>query len=265
MRHIKTLVAALMMGVSVASMAGTMCSVEPPTVESTKKAFDTALKVKQYVEQQPHTVYIIGRVGQNLTEYKQKYSHIAFLAKSSKGEWNIIHELNDCGTDHSGVYNEGLANFFMDDLYTFETVLIAPKAEDQEKLQAVLSNEKYLKQMHNPKYNMLAYPFSTKYQNSNQWVTEVSAFADVVKQCNNSEFCASKITRKDVQDKLKLEYNPGLLEIGAFKRLGGRIFRANIAFDDHDDANRYNGKIYTTTADSVIAYWKTKGAAIVEF
>jgi len=37
-------------------------------------------------------------------------------------------------------------------------------------------------------------------------------------------------------------------------RLGGRMFRANIAFDDHPSERRWAGQIDTVTVESVFAF-----------
>jgi hypothetical protein len=46
-------------------------------------------------------------------------------------------------------------------------------------------------------------------------------------------------------------YQPTLLRLGALERLGGRLFRANVAFDDHPAELRFSGQIYTVTVDSI--------------
>ncbi len=59
-------------------------------------------------------------------------------------------------------------------------------------------------------------------------------------------------TREQAQAWLKLAgYQPSEMQIGAFKRLGGRMFRANVAFDDHPDALRFSDRIRTVTVDSM--------------
>jgi hypothetical protein len=40
-----------------------------------------------------------------------------------------------------------------------------------------------------------------------------------------------------------MAYQPSTLEISMLSRLGGRMFRANIAFDDHPMGKRMAGKL----------------------
>lgn len=67
--------------------------------------------------------FLIGRIGQNLEVYNQKYSHGAFMFKKG-AVWEVMHELNECSSDNSNVYNEGILNFFLDDLHKYESILV---------------------------------------------------------------------------------------------------------------------------------------------
>ena len=51
------------------------------------------------------------------------------------------------------------------------------------------------------------------------------------------------------------------MRIGALTRLGARMTRANVAFDDHPDALRYSDRIDTVTADSLFAWLARAGLA----
>ena len=97
---------------------------------------------------------------------------------------------------------------------------------------------------------MLAYPWATRYQQSNQWAIETLAGA--------LDDAAS--TRPRAQAWLQLHgYEPTPLHINAFARLGGRMTQANIAFDDHPTAKRYSDRIETVTVDSVFAWLQREG------
>lgn len=121
---------------------------------------------------------------------------------------------------------------------------MVPPAPAAERLKLVLRDTAQLHRLHQPHYSMVAYPFATAYQNSNQWVLEVlaSAGADPGRVA----------TRQEAQSWLQSSgYQPSEMRIGVFKRLGGRMFKANVAFDDHPDNLRYAGRINTVTVDSL--------------
>ena len=101
--------------------------------------------------------------------------------------------------------------------------------------------------LHEAHYNMVAYPFSTQYQNSNQWALEVIAAAEARD--------AIITTREQAQQWLKFAgYEPTELKLGAMTRLGARVAKANVAFDDHPGELRWSDRIRTVTVDSVFVF-----------
>ncbi|MBI4990228.1 MAG: DUF2145 domain-containing protein [Rhodocyclales bacterium] len=228
------------------AQAGQTCSEFIPTAETLQNAFRLALKTRDALEASGAEVAFIGRVGQDLSKYRLRYSHLGFAWRDHpQGRWLVVHELNQCSTASSDLFNEGLANFFLDDVFAWEAMIVVPGEEMQKKIAASLRAGHFIR-LHEPSYNMLAYPFSTRYQNSNQWALEV--VADAVGPGPLSG-------RAEAQQWLKASgYAPTTLEIPAMTRLGGRMFRANIAFDDHPSERRWAGQIDTVTVESVFAF-----------
>ena len=54
-------------------------------------------------------------------------------------------------------------------------------------------------------------------------------------------------------------YTPTTLKLGPMTRLGGRMSKANVAFDDHPNDKRFSDRIETVTADSVFAWLQRSG------
>ncbi len=226
--------------------AGQTCSENPPTAETLQKALRLALKARDALEASGAEAALIGRVGQDLSKYRLRYSHLGFVWRDHpQGRWLVVHELNQCGTAGSDLFNEGLGNFFLDDLFAWEALIVVPGEDWQKKIAAGLREGRFVR-LHEANYNMLAYPFSTRYQNSNQWALE--ALADAL---GPGPFAG----RAEAQQWLQTNgYAPTTLDIPALTRLGGRMFRANIAFDDHPSERRWAGKIDTVTVESVFAF-----------
>ena len=112
----------------------------------------------------------------------------------------------------------------------------------QSRLLPVLQDNQRLAQLNTPAYNMLAYPWSQRYQQSNQWAIETLAMSQE----------PAATTRERAQAWLMLQaYEPTTLRLDALTRLGARIGSANIAFDDHPDDKRFSDRIETVTVDSV--------------
>lgn len=250
MRHL-VLVLGLLAGTS--AYAGQSCEPRPFHEDESLNAAQLASKVTQAVERSGDDVLVIARVGQDLSKYGVHFSHMGFLVKDHpKGKWTVVHALNECGTNSSALYDEGLVNFFSDTPFKYEAGLWHLKPEMQERLKKVLLSRK-VGDFHSKQYSMVAYPFSTKYQNSNGWALEVMAYTLA------PEFEAD--TRSSAQQWLKATgYVPTTLELGAMTRLGARMTKANVAFDDHPDEFRWNGIIKTVTVKSAVSWLQKMNA-----
>lgn len=228
--------------------AGQNCDARTPDPQRIMQGFELAQQVKQSLDASKAELAIIARNGQDLTQYHLRYSHLGLIRKDEHGRWVILHQLNQCGSAESAIFKEGLANFFLDDPFRYEALILIPSAEGQQQILAKL-NSSAITQLHEARYNMLAFPFSTRYQNSNQWALELMATAfaqDLAIQ-----------HRDQAQAWLKAAgYQATTLDIPMMTRLGARLFRANIAFDDHPMGRRMAGQIDTVTVESVAQFLK---------
>lgn len=249
-RYLASLI--LLLGGLHSAFAGTACSDAPPKPESIQQAFQVAYNLHQKLEAAQPQIALVARVGQDLSKYGVRYSHIAFVRKdTAANQWRTVHLLNACNSNQSALWHEGLANFFLDDLHAYEALLVIPSPAVQAKLLAVVNDESAIKAMHQPLYNMVAYPFSEKYQNSNQWALELLAQA----LSQQAAFVSPITNRKQAQQWLKLtNYEPTTMKLGPMTRLGARMFKANVAFDDHPSERRFADLIDTVTVESMAAY-----------
>ncbi|WP_454726923.1 MULTISPECIES: DUF2145 domain-containing protein [Cupriavidus] len=240
--------------------AGQSCEETPLTADTLRVAMRTAQNVITTLEKRGDNVALLGRVGQDLSEYGLKYSHAGFVYRSAPdAPWRIAHLLNTCGTARSDLWYEGVGNFFLDDMFSFDALLVIPPRPVAERLLPRLQDAPALRAIHDTSYNLLAYPFSTRYQNSNGWVLETLAAAEARD--------ATIGNRTQAQAWLQLAgYRPSEMKIGTFKRLGGRMFKANVAFDDHPDDLRFASRIRAVTVDSITHFVKDRkeGWEVVE-
>jgi hypothetical protein len=232
--------------------AGRSCEERAVTQVAFADAMATGQAVQTRLDASGGDVALIARQGQDLSKYGLKYSHAGLAFRSAAGQpWRVYELLNDCGTADSDLWVDGLANFFLDDPFTLDALLIVPPPKVAAKLKETLGDTASLRRFHQNKYNMVAYPFSTRYQNSNQWVLEVLASAE-----------ASDIkvrTREQAQAWLKMAgYQPTEMHIGPMTRLGGRMFKANVAFDDHPSSLRFSDRINAVTVDSILAFVRAR-------
>jgi hypothetical protein len=233
------------------AQAGRPCEERPLSPLSVEAALTLAAETRDKLDSSGAEVVLIARAGQDLSRYGLRYSHLGFAWRDHpKGPWRVVHQLNQCGTASSDIYDEGLGNFFLDDLWRMEATVLIPGAATQRRLASLLVGRGHL-EFHDGRYNMVAYPFATRYQNSNQWALEVLAAAE-------SRDVPVK-SREQAQQWLKLAgYQPSELKIDALTRLGGRLTRANIAFDDHPGELRWSDRIRTVTVDSVFRFVESR-------
>ena len=225
--------------------AGQPCEERPLAAHEVVLSMDLAQRTVQALDASGAQVALVSRAGQDLSRYGLRYSHMGLAVRDHPaGRWTVVHALNDCGTAASALYNEGMGNFFLTDLYRHEAQLVIPGADLQAKLARLAATRTPLR-LHEPSYNMLAYVYATKYQNSNQWVLETLAAAAAPS--------GQVETRGEAQKWLRaIGFQPPTVEMPATVRLGARMFRANVAFDDHPFDRRMAGRIDTVSTDAVV-------------
>jgi hypothetical protein len=238
--------------ISPLALAGKSCNEQVLSEVTLSKAMRTAQNVQAKLNESGSDVALVGRVGQDLSEYHLRYSHVGIAFREGADQpWHILELLNQCGTAESDLWSDGLGNFFMDDLFSFDAIILVPPPELRQRLTDRLRNTAQLRQLFEKKYNMVAYPFAVKYQNSNQWVLENLVAAE----SRDMQIT----TREQAQAWLKMiGYQPTEMHIGPMTRLGGRMFKANVAFDDHPNELRFSDRINAVTVDSIVDFLRKR-------
>lgn len=239
-----------------AAQAGRSCEAKPLTARGIEQGMNLALRTSQALDAEHARsgarVVVLARAGQDLSQYQLRYSHLGWAYKTAEGPWRVLHKLNGCGSAEGALYRQGLGEFFLDDLWRFEAAWMVPAPALQAPLHALLTDPARSTALHTRAYNMLSYPWATRYQQSNQWALETLASA--------AEPGVS--TREQAQAWLRFKaYQPTTLRLGALTRLGARVGSAHIAFDDHPNDKRFADRIETVTVDSAFAWLERAGLA----
>ncbi|OON62838.1 hypothetical protein B0920_05230 [Massilia sp. KIM] len=246
MTRLLALILAVLLATALPARAGQGCSEAPLGASEALQSIELAQRTVRVLEDSGASVALVSRAGQDLDRYGVRYSHMGIVVREHHaGRWTLVHALNDCGSDRSALYDEGMGNFFLSDLFRFEAQVVIPGPELQARLARAMAARAGLR-LHEPRYNMLSYAFSTRYQNSNQWVLETLAAAAADEPAPGRE-AAQRWLRQ-------AGFAPITVEIPASVRLGARLFRANVAFDDHPTARRLAGQIDTVTTESVARF-----------
>jgi hypothetical protein len=233
------------------AQAGRTCTDAKPTLQSISRGMALAQRTAAALDASGAQVVVLARAGQDLSRYDLRWSHLGLAWRTVGGPWRVSHKLNQCGTATSALYRQGLGEFFLDDPWRYEAAWVVPTPELQQKLLAVLQSRERSLELHEPRYSMVSYAWGQQYQQSNQWALETMAEAMEPATIHRREQAQAWLRFKG--------YAPTVLRVGPLTRLGGRMTRANIAFDDHPTQDRFADRIATVTVDSVFAWMAASG------
>jgi hypothetical protein len=227
--------------------AGTSCREHTASAREFADASESARRVYAALEQSDAPVALLARSGTDLSKYGLHYSHVAFVVRDHPdGRWTVVHLLNQCGTDHSSLYAQGLVNFFLDDLVNQDARIVWLQPQVAARL-AVLLQSPELFALHNRHYNVIARYDSPRTQNSTAWVLDVLDAARLPE--------SGSITRADAQALERTEgFRPDFIHISYGKRILGGLFSANTDFSDHPLATRLSGDYPVVTVRSIFRY-----------
>ena len=217
-----------------------------PTPEALARGLQLGEKMRDQLESSGASMALIARVGLNLSEYNQRFTHMGVAVRDHvRNRWQVLHLFNPCGKSQSEIMTQPLEKFYEVDLFEFEAMALVPSQSRQAQLRNVFLNPVKAKALHTPAYNMIAHPFNTRFQNSNQWILEMIAMGlDDSQSVNN---------RAQAQDWLKAQaYEPGAIRIPNLKRTGARLFSSHISFADHTQEEYENQRYQVVTVDSII-------------
>jgi hypothetical protein len=246
-----------------AAHAGRPCETRPNGVNDVARGMALAAATAARLDASGAQVVVLARAGQDLTRYGVQWSHFGFAYREGDGPrshwrqggegpavWRVVHKLNQCGTASASLYRQGLGEFFLDQPHRYEAAFVELSPEAQSRLLPLLRDNVRVDDWHEPRYSMVAYAWATRYQQSNQWALETLAGA----------MDAGASDRRRAQAWLQLRgYEPTTLHIDPLTRLGGRLTRASIEFDDHPNSQRFSDRIETVTVDSVFAWLRKSG------
>lgn len=233
--------------------AGQACDQQAADPQAVAQGMALALATAHALDASGAQVVLLARAGQDLSAYHLNYSHLGFAYRETGGGrpvWRVLHKLNHCGTASSALYRQGLGEFFLDRPHRYEAAFAVLSPALQARLLPLLQDNARVAVVNEPRYSMVAYAWGQTYQQSNQWAVETLAVAAE----------PAIADRLRAQAWLRLQgYAPTALTLRPLQRLGARATAANVAFDDHPNAQRFADRIETVTVDSVFAWLERSG------
>lgn len=200
---------------------------EAPNAQALARGLALGERVRNQLESSGASAALVGRVGLDLSEYGQHYTHLGLAVRDHvKKRWLVMHLYVMCGKAESQIMTQPLEQFYGTSLFDFDALVLTPSYERQAALRSAFMNPLQNKRLHQPAYNMIANPFSTKFQNSNQWILETSALAFApTGEIGNRATAQAWLKQKG--------FESAAIAIPDIKRSAARLFNAYVSFADH--------------------------------
>lgn len=226
-------------------LAGQSCPEQAARNDSMDKILRLSTMVRDSLEKSGASIAYIARAGIDLREFGLTYSHLGLAWRDHpKGRWFTFHLLNPCNTDNSTLADHSLEDFYKVDLFTYDALVAVPSPDVQLRLLKAFFSP-LATTLHHPLYSMISYPYSTKYQNSNQWVLEVTAAALGPDNMIQNRYQAQSWLKEN-------GYEPTLAYISRMRRLGAQAVSPHVRFDDHTEEEHKYARYMVVTAESII-------------
>ena len=106
--------------VSSTAHAGQACTEKRLSPAEVRAALTLAFDVTRALDGAGAHVAIVARAGRDLSRYGLRYSHIALAWRDHpRGAWTMVEELNRCGSADSALFDDGLGDFLLDDMFAY--------------------------------------------------------------------------------------------------------------------------------------------------
>ncbi len=189
---------------------------------------------------------LISRSGTDLSRFGLRYSHAGIaLADGLGSPWAVRQLYYACAEGAPRLFDQGLAGFVSgsDDADVGHVSLLLLPPEAAVPLAAATLDKGLALGLLNARYSANAYPFSTMFQNCNQWVAELMAAAT-----------GGSASREDAQAWLRREgYAPEPVHASPWLMLAGR-FVPWLHFGDHPAEQLNAGAVQTSLPASLEAF-----------
>lgn len=148
------------------------------TVEHKDRLLRVADVIRAELERSGAEVAVVSRTGLDLGRWHIRHSHAGLSIRQGAGSaWSVRQLYYACDEGQPRIYDQGFAAFLFgadQPELGHVSVVVMPAAASQPLRAAALDNRLALALLAG-RYSANAYPFSTRYQNCNQWLAELLA------------------------------------------------------------------------------------------
>jgi hypothetical protein len=151
-----------------------------PSAAQQDLLFRFAGLLKDTLETSGQRVALVSRSGLDLHRLQVRYSHAGIsLRASPNAPWSVRQLYYACAEDRPRLFDQGLPGFVLgtdDPTLGYVSIVFLPDTQAAA-LEAAALDKRQALALLGAEYSANAYPFSTRYQNCNQWVAELLATA----------------------------------------------------------------------------------------
>ena len=227
--------------------AGQDCGERPAaTPQAVAKGLQLGEQVRDQLERSGASMALVGRIGLNLSEFGQRYTHMGVALRDHvRNRWQVIHLFNPCGKSESELFTQPVEKFYETDLFEYEALVVLPSYASQSRLRNVFLNPRTAKTLHQSEYNLISHPFRTEFQNSNQWILEMLAMG----LADDGQVR----DRAGAQRWLQTQgFEPAGIRIPNTRRTAARLFSPHVRFSDHTQEEYEKQTYLVVTVESIV-------------
>lgn len=192
--------------------------------------------VRGELEASGEEIALISRSGVDLRDLDIRFSHSGLTIKDG-GEvpWSVRQLYYACDEGRPRLYDQGVAGFLFngdEPAVGYVSIVLMPRQPAAELQRAAVDKRRALRLLAGS-YSANAYPFSTRYQNCNQWVVEMMAAAW-------GDLADGDDLRERAQAWLAANgYAPEPVDLDSHPLKFAATFMPLVHLDDHPDDDRY--------------------------
>lgn len=238
-----------------AANANAGCSTTTDDATRIEKGMALAMSTHAALERSGARAVILTRADTDLSSWGMRWSHLGIAYRDSNGPgspvWYVVHHIVQCTSPTANLYRQGIGDFYMAGPYRYEAAYAVLRPDIQARLVQLLRVNRTAALLHHFKSNVIGYPWSTSYQQENQWVLETLAAAASPGPVGD---------RGEAQEILrKAHYTPSTVSVADVKRVRARGYLPWAFIDDQPEENLNAGRLVTTTADGVLTWTARMG------
>ncbi|GGC62419.1 hypothetical protein GCM10011396_06650 [Undibacterium terreum] len=193
---------------------------------------------------------LISRSGLDLSRFQLRYSHAAVSWRDDQGAWSARQLYYACSEEGPRIYDQGIPGFVtgIDDTSLAYVSIVSLPASEANSLRRAVLDTPVVQHLLAVNYSANAYPFSTRYQNCNQWVMEMLAVAW-------GGLADADDLRTQAQHWLQeANYAPEPVDVGSHAVMFASMFVPLVHLGDHPEEDRRAMKLKVSLPSTVEAF-----------